>query len=902
MKKITFLSILLCISFSLTAQHQQVNNNWYFGKNAGVTFSNGSSPSVLSNGNTDKLWAPSTVSDNNGVLLFYTDGRKVWGKNNLEMPNSGNIVTAFKKETTTMQTIITPDINNPDLYYLFTHNADTGFRYNTIDMTGNGGNGNISPSPNHLFNTNGVTTLGYGNIDQFDAEGNFTSYYDATTKVIWIVLYHKTELLVFKIDQANGFNSTAVHAVPLANLTTNTNFTNVGLPKKVKISPDGSRIAIANEFFSTPGAPISNDAIVTDFDPSTGTIDTNNVTEIAVGGVRSIEFSPDSNRLYLQSRTTIFTLPGAKNNTAKKGNPQVISAVNLNSQSRAGKMVMAMTPHNLFALPNDNSGGLQLGSDDKIWLTNLYIDQANPSISTSYLGMIDNPNTTNLTMPNPADFKPQELLLTTGSVGIRQVLPQKVFKLEDCPIFPKEIRGSSGGGIYSNTIEVDSNNNILMLATSANPNNINVDGNIYTATTVLFKYSPDGCLLWTKDIPYARTYRMKIDSQNNIIVLSEVPTIKLYKFNTNGDTIWEYGTTSDWFVNFELDPSDDIYLLTEQTVSNTTTYAMRKISTSSGAMLNNFGTIFSASYPSTNFKPHIREIIIPNSNNHLFIEVPVPSNGYVQFNSIQIHYNIGLNSNKKILRYDLNTNSIIPNSYVDISSNVSSNIKNYTRITSNESNHLFAYLGDDQINTYDLNLNLLNQTTIPISTSPNTNAISLNFNTSSNELVVLENGGIHKLKDDGTYNLTSVMNNLATNNIQSFKEFVQSNSGTIFAYSDSWDGNEYYNELSKIDPNSGQHLERGIAIIKEVTKNEVIAEKTLNIYPNPFNNFIQLQSSKKTDIRAVVLVNLFGKTVLYQKVNAPNISIDTHTLKNGIYFVKIVFTDGSSKVQRIIKE
>lgn len=900
MKKITFLSIFLCFSISLTAQHQQVNNNWYFGKNAGVTFNNASSPTALSNGNTDKLWAPATVSDNNGAVLFYTDGRNVWGKNHVEMPNSGNIATAFKKETTTMQTLIAPSISNSNLYYLFTHNADTGFRYNTVDMTGNGGNGSISPAPSHLFNTNGTTNLDYGNIDQFDAEGNFTSYYNADTKVIWVVLYHKTELLIYKIDETNGLNTTAQVAVPLSDLTTNSNFTHLGLKKNVRISPDGSRIAVSNQFLpSAPGASPGNDVIVTSFDAVTGTIDTNNVIEIDASEIRGIEFSPDSNRLYMQSRTTVFTLPGTKQSAAKGNKISLISAVDLNSQSRMSKSAMAMTPHNLFMLPNGNSGSIQLGPDNHIWFTNVYVDPINPSISTSYLGILDNPNTTNLTMPNPLDFRPQELLLTSGSAGIGQVLPQKVFQVENCPVFPKEIRGIDINS--SSTLTIDSSNNLIVSGVSNN-NIITLDNQPLADKHFVAKYNEEGCLLWVTYLPYDRSRNIKTDSNNNILVLTNSDI--LYKLSSEGDLIWTHSGSNVNYLSYDLDSSDNIYLMAETNIANQSDQKIIKIDGNNGSIIMNPSTSITINYTNGLIGSFSKNIVLSQNTNTLFVMTYIDSNVTVNFNGSIINHDGGNEMDAVILKYSLSGNSITPNSYIYIDTN------NYPSdiLLNDFTNHIFVGARDldsyTSIFTLNYNLTLLNQNLVPF--LQNDKAKSMSFNNSLNELTILGNGGIHKLKDDGLYNITSTLNTIATGDIDSFQSFVQTNSGILFALSLATDIsslNPEYNQINKIDPNSGQHLERTSAL-KEVSNKEVIPAKTINIHPNPFNEMVHIQSSKKTGISAVSLVNLVGKTVLRQKINTSNktVNINTEGLKNGIYFIKIIFTDGSYEVQRMIKE
>ena len=70
MKNLLFLLNLL---FTIVLFGQNQANNWYFGQNAGINFSNGI-PVALDDGVLNTPEGCSTISDSNGNLLFYTDG------------------------------------------------------------------------------------------------------------------------------------------------------------------------------------------------------------------------------------------------------------------------------------------------------------------------------------------------------------------------------------------------------------------------------------------------------------------------------------------------------------------------------------------------------------------------------------------------------------------------------------------------------------------------------------------------------------------------------------------------------------------------------------------------------------------------------------------------------------
>jgi len=66
-------------------------NNWYFGYNAGLTFSS-NPPSALLDGQLNTAEGCATISDAQGNLLFYTDGMKVYNKNHQVMPNGTGLL------------------------------------------------------------------------------------------------------------------------------------------------------------------------------------------------------------------------------------------------------------------------------------------------------------------------------------------------------------------------------------------------------------------------------------------------------------------------------------------------------------------------------------------------------------------------------------------------------------------------------------------------------------------------------------------------------------------------------------------------------------------------------------------------------------------------------------------
>ncbi len=143
--------LLLAIHFSLLTIHsfaQPDQWNWYFGNNAALNFSSGS-PLAVPNSAMDINEGCATVSDTAGNLLFYTNGGKVWDRNNNEMPNGFDLFGdyPYNQGTTTQGALIIPKPDSAGIYYIFTTDymgEPHGMCYTEVDMSLNGGMGDIT--------------------------------------------------------------------------------------------------------------------------------------------------------------------------------------------------------------------------------------------------------------------------------------------------------------------------------------------------------------------------------------------------------------------------------------------------------------------------------------------------------------------------------------------------------------------------------------------------------------------------------------------------------------------------------------------------------------------------------------------------------------------------------------
>ncbi|MCW3071615.1 MAG: hypothetical protein JWO44_1505 [Bacteroidetes bacterium] len=263
---------VLLLFFTNAGYSQNQNKIWYFGDHAGLDFNSGSPvPLVLGQLNTAE--GCSSIADNTGALLFYTDGQKVWNKNHLVMPNGTGLLG---NPSTTQSAVIIPMPGNTTKYYIFTIDDLAGdMTYSIVDMTMAAGLGDVTGVKNVLLHT--VVTEKQASVIRCD--GN-----------IW-VLSHQWSTNTFYADLVTptGISPTVSSSVGTVHIGGGgVAFNSVG---QMKISQQGNRIGLA----------IRDAGLfeVLDFDINTGAV-TNPIT-INPGSYYTaygVEFSPDGSKLY----------------------------------------------------------------------------------------------------------------------------------------------------------------------------------------------------------------------------------------------------------------------------------------------------------------------------------------------------------------------------------------------------------------------------------------------------------------------------------------------------------------------------------------------------------------------------------------------------------------------------
>jgi len=348
------LSILL-ISSKYFAQNQA--NNWYFGNKAAVSF--GTNPPIILTGSQMNAWeGVASISNAAGQLQFYSDGIKVWDRNNVQMPNGFGL---NGDPSSAQSGVIVPKPGSSTIYYLFCVPSGGGsaltparLYYSVIDMTLNNGFGdvvasqkNINLSPNNRIQEKVCAVLHCNGED------------------IWVLAheYGSNKFLVYLIDDTNPPTLSSTPAIG-ESWAGNTN-ASIGI---LKASPDGKRIADTGNS--------NNKGQVLNFDNLTGTL-SNPITLTNIGWAYGVEFSPDSKVLYMNSWYDL--------------NPsKLIYQYNLLAPNVDASRVNIPTQANV--------GSMQLAKDGTIYVARNTNDGGGANNGRKYLGKISNPNNHNGTV------------------------------------------------------------------------------------------------------------------------------------------------------------------------------------------------------------------------------------------------------------------------------------------------------------------------------------------------------------------------------------------------------------------------------------------------------------------------------------------------------------------------
>lgn len=368
MKKYNF-TIRLIIIFTvifhgdLFAQSIE-SNNWVFGSGARIEFDATNptmNPPLVQSSSINQIEGVATMSDASGNLLFYTDGQTIWNSLGIAA-----VTGLFGDASSTQSAIIVPDPEDDQNYYVF-----------TVDLFG-GADGlqYVIYTPSTSTATPSVQ-LTSGVTEKISAvrKGDQSGY--------WIVAHDwlNNHFLVYELNCSSGLvgiNQNQPYSIqPVGASHEGHMNSTLGY---MKLSPDGSKLAIANTYGNWSGTGGINAwgfVQIFEFDDLTGMISTN-PNDIKSIGLNSAGTLADNTTLFTPyglefSSNSDFLYIGEVGQVNTNGGSVYQYALSTNTLLEIGEAV-----GNGYDI-----GALQMGRDGKIYIA---IDQRN------YLGVIQNPD------------------------------------------------------------------------------------------------------------------------------------------------------------------------------------------------------------------------------------------------------------------------------------------------------------------------------------------------------------------------------------------------------------------------------------------------------------------------------------------------------------------------------
>jgi hypothetical protein len=311
--------------------YDRMNYNWMFGSNAGITFNpiqTGSTPTPLS-GTMVSQEGVASISNQEGQLLFYTNGETVYTSGHTVMSNGTGLESSG---TSTQSSIIIPKPDS-NKYYIFTtdfNGSPNGFEYSIVNMDLKGGLGEIETKNIKLINSplsEKVTACSHSNEDDY-----------------WVITHTSgnTSFYSYKISSA-GLSGPVITSIGSTHNTAR---------GYMKTSPDCTKLI---------SLLYDEDIIdIFDFESSAGTL--SNFTTITGKtfdvGPYGLEFSSDSSKFYVSD-----------------GAGEKIYQYNLSYTAGTDILDNEIEVGNISG---SSLGALQMGPDEKIYVadsgtTNLHI-------------------------------------------------------------------------------------------------------------------------------------------------------------------------------------------------------------------------------------------------------------------------------------------------------------------------------------------------------------------------------------------------------------------------------------------------------------------------------------------------------------------------------------------------
>jgi gliding motility-associated-like protein len=261
--------------------------NWYFGDSAAVSFISGS-PVSIKGSNMSTIEGCSSISDENGNLLFYTNGVYVWNKEHRYMDQLFANGLLLGGGSSTQSALIVQQPRSKQFYYIFTTNNlenvpyDYGVNYSVVDMFADSGRGSIVVKNQFLIK---------GTCEKIAAT------LAANKEDIWIAAPQllTDTLFVFKLGK-NGLSSKVIKQ-NTGRVMDRPGYSYNYVLGQMKFSPNGKHLVygVGTNHYQ------SEEVYLFDFNTENGLISNSRLIQTNIMPY-GLEFSPNSQYLFLGTR------------------------------------------------------------------------------------------------------------------------------------------------------------------------------------------------------------------------------------------------------------------------------------------------------------------------------------------------------------------------------------------------------------------------------------------------------------------------------------------------------------------------------------------------------------------------------------------------------------------------
>lgn len=380
----------LCGPISYTGYtYDRMNYNWFFGNNSGISFNpiqSGGTPVILS-GSMVSQEGVSSISNEEGSLLFYTNGETVYTSGGTIMVNGTGLSSSG---TSTQSSVIVPKPDS-NKYYIFTtdyNGSPNGFEYSIVNMDLQNGNGEVEAKNIRLISS--------------PLSEKVTACNHSTEDAYWIITHTSGDTTFYSYK----LSSTGLSG-PITNNIGSTHNTARGY---MKTSPNGKKLI---------SLLYDEDIIdIFDFEASAGTL-SNFLTITGMTfdvGPYGLEFSSDSSKFYVSE--------GAGEKVYQFDLSYTSSTEMTNNVIQVG------------FISGSSFGSLQMGPDERIYLADN---------GSSNLHIIHRPNGLGV----QCNFQENGITLTSDTItgtssnwGLPNIVTNKSLSCDRCVyIIPKSRTG-----------------------------------------------------------------------------------------------------------------------------------------------------------------------------------------------------------------------------------------------------------------------------------------------------------------------------------------------------------------------------------------------------------------------------------------------------------------------------